>query len=109
MGTSKFLHHGSCPSCGSSDALAVYDDGGEHCFSCGYHTKGSNGDTQVTEVAPKAVASVKMDGVVAAIGNRKLSKETSQRYQVTVTYDANGAIEKHYYPYYNSETGELVA
>ena len=40
MGTSKFLHHGSCPSCGSSDALAVYDDGGEHCFSCGYHTNG---------------------------------------------------------------------
>ena len=109
MGTSKYLRHEGCPSCGSSDALAVYADGGEHCFSCGYHTNGSTGETQVTEVAPKAVASVKMDGVVASIGNRKLSKETSQRYQVTVTYDANGSIEKHYYPYYNPETGELVA
>ena len=109
MGTSKYLRHEGCPSCGSSDALAVYADGGHHCFSCGYHTNGSTGETQVTEVAPKAVASVKMDGVVASIGNRKLSKETSQRYQVTVTYDANGSIEKHYYPYYNSETGELVA
>ena len=109
MGTSKYLRHEGCPSCGSSDALAIYADGGEHCFSCGYHTKGSTGETQVTEVVPKAVASVKMDGVVASIGNRKLSKETSQRYQVTVTYDANGSIEKHYYPYYNPETGELVA
>lgn len=109
MATSKFLRHESCPSCGSSDALAVYDDGGAHCFSCSHHVYGSTGETQVTEVVPKAVASVKMDGVVAAIGNRKLSKETSQRYQVTVTYDANGAIEKHYYPYYNPETGELVA
>lgn len=31
---SKLLHHTSCPSCGSSDALAVYDDH-EHCFAFG--------------------------------------------------------------------------
>ena len=37
----KYLHHTACSHCGSSDANAVYDDGGEHCFSCGYH-KGSN-------------------------------------------------------------------
>lgn len=27
--------HEPCPDCGSSDALAVYDDGHTHCFSCG--------------------------------------------------------------------------
>lgn len=36
----KYLHHTACEHCGSSDANAVYDDGGEHCFSCGFH-KGS--------------------------------------------------------------------
>lgn len=36
----KFLHHTSCPRCGSSDANAIYDDGGEHCFSCGRHMHG---------------------------------------------------------------------
>ena len=30
---SRFLHHTSCPDCGSSDALAVYEDGSEFCFS----------------------------------------------------------------------------
>lgn len=30
-----FKHHTSCPKCGSSDALAVYDDFGTYCFSCG--------------------------------------------------------------------------
>lgn len=34
-----FLRHTSCPSCGSSDAYALYSDGGSHCFSCKYSPK----------------------------------------------------------------------
>lgn len=30
----RFLHHTACPSCGSSDANAVYSDGSTYCFSC---------------------------------------------------------------------------
>ena len=33
--SSRFIRHSACPSCNSSDALAVYDDH-EHCFSCNY-------------------------------------------------------------------------
>ena len=33
--SSRFIRHSACPSCNSSDALAVYDDH-EHCFSCDY-------------------------------------------------------------------------
>ena len=29
-----FLKHTSCPKCGSSDANAIYSDGGSHCYSC---------------------------------------------------------------------------
>lgn len=32
-----FLRHTSCPECGSRDNLALYSDGGQHCFGCGYH------------------------------------------------------------------------
>lgn len=34
----QFIKHTNCPSCGSSDGLAVYDDGSCHCFipGCGY-------------------------------------------------------------------------
>jgi Zn ribbon nucleic-acid-binding protein len=36
---SEFLRHAPCPKCGSKDNLAVYSDGGSHCFGCGYHPK----------------------------------------------------------------------
>lgn len=36
-----FLRHEGCPRCGSSDAHAIYDDGGTHCFSCGFSNRAS--------------------------------------------------------------------
>lgn len=33
----RFLKHTSCPSCGSRDNLALYDDGSEWCFGCHYY------------------------------------------------------------------------
>lgn len=38
QGSSKITEqHIPCPSCPSSDAYCVYDDGHGHCFSCGFH------------------------------------------------------------------------
>ena len=40
---SRVVGHERCPACAKlgkdrhGDNLAVYEDGGEHCFSCGYH------------------------------------------------------------------------
>ena len=31
-----FVRHEPCPSCGSKDNLAVYEDGGKYCFGCKY-------------------------------------------------------------------------
>lgn len=109
--SSHFSHHSECPECGSSDALAVYTDGGSHCFGsgCTYHVSGSG--KQVDQV-PQQIDSgkpVDMSGIVAGIPERKISEETCKKYQVTVTYDSKGKIERHHYPYYNTETGELVA
>lgn len=106
---SHFLHHEPCNSCGSSDALAVYSDGGEHCFSCGYHKYGGQEVSLDEAPQPKAVAAVDMSGVVSPIPDRKLSLETCRKYQVTVTYDSKGNIVRHHYPYYSLATGELVA
>ena len=47
---SKFLHHEECPKCGSRNNVAVYSNGGRHCFSadCDYHVNGETGEeTQV--------------------------------------------------------------
>lgn len=35
----RFLHHEPCPSCGSRDNLARYDDGSAWCFGCGYYER----------------------------------------------------------------------
>lgn len=32
-----FIKHSPCPSCGSRDNLAVYDDGSKWCFGCHYY------------------------------------------------------------------------
>jgi len=37
----KFLHHESCPSCGSKDNLGVWDDGHKYCFGCKYYEPGT--------------------------------------------------------------------
>ena len=34
MTESEFIRHEPCPDCGSSDALALYTDGHQYCFSC---------------------------------------------------------------------------
>ena len=30
----EFVKHTACPSCGSSDGLAIYSDDSSHCFVC---------------------------------------------------------------------------
>ena len=108
--TSKFLRHESCPECGSSDALAIYDNGGQHCFGsgCDYHVFGDGETPMTTQELPKAKP-LNMGGVVAAIPQRRLSQETCSRFGVTVEYSSTGEIQKHYYPYYNVDTGEVCA
>ena len=108
--TSKFLRHESCPECGSSDALAIYDNGGKHCFGsgCDYHVFGDGETPMTTHELPKAKP-LNMGGVVAAIPQRRLSQETCGRFGVTVEYSSTGEIQKHFYPYYNTESGEICA
>ena len=38
----EFVRHEACPSCSSSDAFAIYTDGGGYCFSCGHWQKGDS-------------------------------------------------------------------
>lgn len=40
----NFVRHTSCPSCGSSDANGIYDDGSSFCFSCRRTSRGNLGD-----------------------------------------------------------------
>ena len=110
MTEGSFVKHEGCPKCGSSDALAIYSNGGQHCFNagCGYHVNGTGTMTTEQRPLPKAKP-LEMFGVVAPIVSRKLSKDTCQHFGVTVEYTPAGDISKHYYPYYDADTGEICA
>ena len=40
--SAKFLRHEPCPSCGSKDNLARYDDMHAYCFPCNYYEHSEN-------------------------------------------------------------------
>ena len=101
---SKFVGHESCDQCGSSDAKAVYSDGGSYCFSC--HAVGKpNGKTTVEPTPLRR--KLELTGVIADIPDRRISQNTCEKYGVTVEYDSQGKISKHIYPYYACDTDDV--
>jgi len=51
----RFIRHGPCSACGSSDARAHYADGSEFCFSCHAVAYPTNAPWAVREIAEKVV------------------------------------------------------
>lgn len=85
--------HIPCPSCPSSDAYCIYEDGHGHCFSCGYHflpTGSSREDTQkyTYEYLP----------------TRGISGETFRRYGVKTRISQEGRPTALGFPYPNNST-----
>ncbi len=101
---SKFMGHESCDQCGSSDAKAVYSDGGSYCFSC--HAVGKATGKPTVEPTPLR-RKLEVTGVIADIPDRRISQNTCKKYGVTVEYDSQGKISKHIYPYYSCDTDEV--
>ena len=99
MNESEYMYKTSCDSCGSSDANAVYSDGGKHCFSCGVTIKG--GDTfEQSGVPMKKGFNPSFIEYPKQI--RGINKETLSLFTYGVT---NG---KHCTYYYDAE-GNIVA
>lgn len=103
-----FLRHSSCPKCSSKNNLALYSDGGAHCFSpnCNYHV---NGDTpNMVYQREELPMQVELVGVIDSIKDRRLSKATCERFNVHVEFDSSGNISKHHYPYYRTDSGDVA-
>jgi len=96
---SQFVRHEPCPNCTSSDAFAVYSDGGGYCFSCGHHVRGSGADAgESTPASPERIA---YDGDFARLPKRRISEDTCKKFNVRV---AEGVVR---FPYYSS-AGQVV-
>jgi twinkle protein len=70
----EFVQHEPCPECGSSDALARYDDNSAHCFACKANFKGDGQQVEQTTTQPRDWTPV--EGHVQALPNRGLKEET---------------------------------
>jgi twinkle protein len=94
--TSKFLRHIACEHCGSKDANSLYDDGHQHCFSCGV-TEHENSVTPVTKEYKSKTVPMDIRGTIKSIPDRGISQATCEKYGVTS--DDNNQ----YYPYTDSD------
>lgn len=95
-----------CDSCGSSDAVAEYDDGSTHCFSCEKSTRGNN--TQTKDYRP--MVNLTGDPILeryitkwqqaqpTAIPDRNINSTSTKKYGVVV----DGT--QHLYPYFTAES-----
>ncbi len=98
--------HQPCPLCNSSDAVGVNEDGSAKCFSCDtfmpnyeQSCEGNNMEVQKDNTF-KQPDNIEI-GSFSALTDRKISKDTAQKYGVKVVHDLQGNVIKHMYPFYN--------
>ena len=105
---SKVIGKKPCPKCRTKgedrkgDNLAVYDDGHDYCFKCGFLQFDKE---EAVNIKPKRT--LEMTGEYGAIKDRKISEAVARKYGVTVEYEGS-VITKHHYPYCDSTTGDVV-
>ena len=105
--------HTACPQCGSSDALSYTDgDTWGKCFSCGKSSPlNPNEETKMSKKPDQETSRETLDAIAGypsrGFQERGITKVVSEHYGVKVTYDSDGSISSHFYPY--TANGQVVA
>jgi twinkle protein len=94
-----------CDSCGSSDAVAEYEDGSFHCFACEKTTRGNNAQTKDYRPMVNLTGDPILERYITkwqqaqavAIPDRNINSTSTKRYGVVV----DGT--QHLYPYFTSD------
>jgi len=114
---STFVEHKPCPACRDTggdragDNLSVYSDGHGYCNACGHYEKNAQEPTGTHfNMENNSMQSITPRGTSGAmIKDRRISSDITKKFGVTVSYDKGGKIDKHYYPYYDSnESNRLL-
>ena len=79
---SEYLRKEPCPSCGSSDARAIYSDGHTYCFSCTTRTRG-DGEEPVRS-GPRMPQNLIPFGEAQALPKRGITDETCRKFGYTI-------------------------
>ena len=109
MGKATLLHQPCLDQtgCGSSDALAYFENGGAFCHSCGKFFKPgyAEGSDVVIEKKDKFSFDSKLtidelkSFTTRGFQERKIPKAICEFFNVKVGFDSDGKISDHYYPY----------
>ena len=98
---------GNCPDCSSSDAYTTYHvDGHSYCFSCETFTPYSGEykemETQkVVEIINNSSSTLKSSGIIDAISERRIAKETARVYNTQIK--KTGSMTTHHiYQYFDN-------
>jgi twinkle protein len=100
-----------CDDCGGSDPLQIYEDGSTFCFSCrksrpapkeGITVVSTNTDFEPVSYGP-SLREIQEDFPSRGFKERNIFKQVSQHYGVRVSYDMDGNIDSHYYPYFKED------
>jgi len=99
-----------CNDCGGSDPLQIYEDGSTFCFSCRKSHQAPQGVTAVKDddFEPVegnswvSIGEVRDDFPTRGFKERGVFKQVAEHYKVKVSYDLDGHIDAHYYPYYTN-------
>lgn len=98
----KFIRHTSCPKCGSSNNLAIYDDH-EYCFGfgCGHYKsyEKEEGEIEPEDTVKKEIINLASD--FRSMPERKLSKDTVKKYKIGIPSNPDHKIEA-CFPRFNS-------
>ena len=78
---SEFVQHEPCPSCGSRDNLARYDDGHGYCFGCQYRESVGNKEN-VIEKGENSMNFI--EGEVCALSVRGITEETCRKWDYRI-------------------------
>ena len=99
-----------CPSCDSSDAFTIYEDG-SHCFSCNYSTKKKvkemNDFKDLTTQSSSNMLAEIQDLNSFAITSRGISKQVIDYFGIKMSINPDGSGGSHYYPY--TKDGKVTA
>ena len=113
---STFVEHKPCPACRDTggdkagDNLSVYSDGHGYCNACSHYEKGTSTGTYQQEERPTMKTTITPRGTSgSAIKDRRISGKITSKFGVTVSFNKEGKIDKHYYPYFDSkDTNNLI-
>lgn len=99
-----------CESCGSSDAKQIYEDGSAFCFSCRTSTRATQSiskrlsieesENMFEKVNEDELSQIRDEYAVRGFKDRGIFKQIAEHYSVKVSFDLDGNVDTHYYPYY---------